>query len=70
MAEICEKHGCLRRSCYICDLEEENKEFRKALEEIVNPSMEKWFKYKEEHGGEISFQEFLKCIAKGVLEKY
>lgn len=28
MSEICEKHNVLKRSCHICDLEEENKELK------------------------------------------
>jgi hypothetical protein len=62
-------HGFLRRSCDICDLEEENQLLLNALKEIVNPNMEKWFKYKEKYGDEINFQEYLKSIAKEVLEQ-
>lgn len=28
MSVICEKHGVLKRSCYICEIEKENKELK------------------------------------------
>ncbi|MEK3819661.1 hypothetical protein MKY20_11400 [Cytobacillus sp. FSL W8-0315] len=28
MSNICEEHGVLKRSCHICELEEENKELK------------------------------------------
>ena len=67
MGEICEKHGVLKRSCYICDLEEENLQLRSTLQEIANPTMKKWFQYKEQHGEQVSFQEYLKSLAKDTL---
>jgi hypothetical protein len=68
LENVCE-HGFLRRSCSICDLEEENQLLLNALREIVNPSIEKWFEFKEMHGGEISFQVYLQSIAEEVLKK-
>lgn len=64
---VCE-HGFLRRSCSICDLEQENKILRNALNDILNP-MGKWFDYKEEHGKEISYQEYVRSVCKKALEQ-
>lgn len=32
--EICERHNVLKRSCEICDLEEERDRYKRGLEEI------------------------------------
>ena len=42
--------------------------YEKALKEIVNTQIDQWLKYNEKHGGQISFQEFLKEIARNALE--
>jgi hypothetical protein len=34
MGEICEKHNVLKRSCYICELEEENKQLTEQVKEL------------------------------------
>jgi len=49
-------------------LQEENRKYENALREILNPHTNKWFDYKEKYGNEVSFQEFLKEIAKEALE--
>lgn len=69
MGEICEKHGVLKRSCYICDMEEENLLMRSALKGIAEPSIELWKAYKQKHGEQVSFQEYLKSIARETLEQ-
>lgn len=34
MGEICERHNVLKRSCEICNLEEERDRYKRGLEEI------------------------------------
>lgn len=34
MGEVCERHSVLKRSCEICDLEQQVDRYRRGLEEI------------------------------------
>jgi len=69
MGKICEIHGVLKRSCYVCDLEEENLLMLTALKGIAEPSIEQWEAYKHKHGEQVSFQEYLKSIARETLKQ-
>ena len=39
MKEVCERHNVLKRSCEICELEEENKQLKEALNKISTRKM-------------------------------
>lgn len=64
MSEIC-KHDRLRRSCYICDLEDEVKELREALNRI-----EHLIRYKKAKQGNLTeLEDACFEIVKNVLER-
>lgn len=46
------------------------KKLKEVLIEIAYPNMEKWEDYKKVNGSNVSFQEYLKQLAKDTLSKY
>jgi hypothetical protein len=52
---------------WLIEQAEKSERYEKALNAIINPQITEWFKYNEERGGQISFQEFLKDIARNNL---
>lgn len=63
MAEICEKHNVLKRSCHTCELEEENKALKEALNKIATRKMSVYLSIRDMN------QDFIK-IANEALKNY